>query len=534
MTKSLLDDILDRVNEKSPDARKAIVDEAHKATKNMVWLPNPGPQTDAYLSDADIILYGGQAGGGKTHLILGIGVNEANNGIIFRRELSQTDGLEREGKGIIREAARFNGKDLEWNWSDGKTLKLGGMQGADDWIQHAGRERDYMAFDEAGEFLEIQVASIIAWLRAEAGRRTRLILASNPPRTSDGLWLLDWFAPWLDPHFPERARPGDIRWAYYADGKTVWVNGPGQYENDGKTYTAKSRTFIPASLADNPYRNNPEYRATLESLPEPLRSQLLYGDFTAGLKDSANQLIPTEWVRAAIARWTQNPPAGIPMCSIGVDCSGGGDDQMVMAPRNDGWFAPLIKTPGRELPKDRLGAHAAGIVLSHRRDSALVVVDMGGGYGGSLLEHLEHNNVETMAYKGAEATTKRTSDGKLTFVNVRSAAYWGFREALDPGQPGGSPIALPNDSRLIAGLCAVTFEITPRGIKAEPKSKREGGVKGVVERLGFSPDEADAVIMSWWGGPRQITHALDWAEQRHQRTMRGTTPKVVLDPRRRR
>ena len=31
----------------------------------MNWLPSPGPQTDAYFSKADLLLYGGQAGGGK-------------------------------------------------------------------------------------------------------------------------------------------------------------------------------------------------------------------------------------------------------------------------------------------------------------------------------------------------------------------------------------------------------------------------------------------------------------------------------------
>jgi hypothetical protein len=30
------------------------------------WQPNPGPQTNAYYSQADELFYGGQAGGGKT------------------------------------------------------------------------------------------------------------------------------------------------------------------------------------------------------------------------------------------------------------------------------------------------------------------------------------------------------------------------------------------------------------------------------------------------------------------------------------
>jgi hypothetical protein len=533
-----IDELLGKLGGMPQAEKEKLARETANLTKHLVWVPNPGPQTDAYLSKADVLLYGGQAGGGKTHLELGLGINSATNGIIFRRERSQTDGLEREGKGIIGEAATFNGQDLEWTWPDGKSLKLGGMQHADDWIGHAGRERDYMAFDEGGEFLESQVAQIIAWLRAPPGRRTRIVIGSNPPRSADGLWLLKWFAPWLDDKFPNKASPGELRWAVYVtvdgEGKMEWVEGQGEYEIDGEMYTAKSYTFIPASLTDNPFRNTPEYRAQLQSLPEPLRSQLLYGKFTAGLKDAANQCIPTDWVRMAMARWTEKPPEGIPMCCIGVDCSGGGEDPMVLAPRYDGWFAQLVKIPGKQIPQDKAGAYAAGIVLANRRDGALVVVDLGGGYGGPLYEHLKDNDIETIGYKGAEGSTRRSRDGKLKFTNKRSAAYWMFREALDPGQPGGSPIALPPDQRLLAGLTAPLFEVTPNGIKLEPKVKYDAKGKatgGVKAKLGFSPDEADAVVESWFEGPRETTAALEWAEQRQMGAKSVRYPKVVTSGR---
>lgn len=523
---SVLDELLERVNGLSPEGKAALAKEiaAAERAQGLKWTPNPGPQTDAYLSMADVMLYGGSAGGGKTHLELGWAINESDSAIIFRRERTQTDGLEKEGKKIVGSDASFNGQDLEWTWKSGKTLKLAGMKDPDSWIDHAGRERDYMGFDEGGEFLEQQVASIIAWLRAPPGKRTRVVIGSNPPRTADGLWLIKWFAPWLDEKFPNPAAPGELRWAVHVtragEVDVVWVEGPGTYEIEGEEYTAKSYTFIPASLEDNPYRNTPEYRAQLQSLPEPLRSQLLYGKFSSSLKDSDNQCIPTEWVREAMKRWTEKPPANVPMCSIGVDASGGGEDPMVQAPRYDGWYAPFVKTPGADIPPEKAGAFAAGLVLTTRRDGALVVIDMGGGYGGPMYEHLRANDIECVAYKGAEESTRRSRDGKFKFVNKRSAAYWLFREALDPGQPGGSPIALPDDRRLLAGLTAPTFELVPNGIKVEPKVKRneKGQISGGVRaKLGFSPDEADAVVMAWYEGPRALTHAGDWAEKKHRR-----------------
>lgn len=61
MAQSALDELLARVEGKPAPVRKKIVEEVQRATARMVWVPNPGPQTDAYLSKADILLYGGQA-----------------------------------------------------------------------------------------------------------------------------------------------------------------------------------------------------------------------------------------------------------------------------------------------------------------------------------------------------------------------------------------------------------------------------------------------------------------------------------------
>jgi hypothetical protein len=543
MAKGLLDELLDRVQRKPAPVRRRIAEEVHRATKHMAWVPNPGPQTQAYLSAADVLLYGGQAGGGKSHLMLGWGINEAEAGIIFRRELTQTDGLEADGKAILG-ARGWNGQDHEWTLPDTRSLKLAGMREADSWMGHAGRERDFYGYDEAGEFLEVQVASLFAWLRAKPGRRTRVVLASNPPRTSDGYWMLDWFGPWLDEEHPlYPVPPGELRWAVYIakdlknqPGQLHWVDGPGEYRIAGETYQARSYTFIPASLEDNPYRNTPEYRAQLQNLPEPLRSQLLKGDFKAGLIDDAYQVIPSMWVRAAQQRWLEakgKPPEGVPMCAIAIDPSGGGEDDAVISQRYDAFFAELLKTSGKDIPKNRLGTFQGGLVVTNRRDNADVIVDTGGGYGGPIVNHLsENNDIECVAYKGAAASTRRTADRKYGFTNVRSAAYWKMREDLDPDQPGGSRVMLPPDKRLMAGLCAPTYEVRGQEIKIEPKSKNEGGAKGVVERLGWSPNESDAVVMANWAGPRWATNALQWIEQGVERArgrvLRGMQPKVVL------
>jgi hypothetical protein len=332
------------------------------------------------------------------------------------------------------------------------------------------------------------------------------------------LWVIKRWAPWLDPRHPNPAQPGELRWYLRdKDDKDVEVDGRGPFLVEGKTVYARSRTFIRARLDDNPYLTvNNDYAANLDALPAVLRAAYKDGLFDASLRDSPSQCIPTSFVREAQARWTGSPPEGVPMCAMGVDPSGGGDDPMVIAQRYDGWYAPLISIPGKKIPMKKSGSFAAGVVISNRRDNALVVLDMGGGYGSGILEHLSENNVNAVAYKGAESSARRGCEGKMKFTNKRSAAYWLFREALDPGQQGGSPVMLPDDPELVADLTAPEFKVTPQGIKVEPKDE-------IYKRLGRSPDRGDAVVMAWYEGPRNTTHASEWLGRNSKRA-----PSVVM------
>ena len=99
----------------------------------------------------------------------------------------------------------------------------------------------------------------------------------------------------------------------------------------------KSRTFIRSSVDDNLFLQTTGYKATLQALPEPLRSQMLRGDFMAGRSDPVWQLIPTDWIKAAQARWKPRDAKG-PMTALGLDVSRGGLDKTSAARRHDEWF----------------------------------------------------------------------------------------------------------------------------------------------------------------------------------------------------
>jgi hypothetical protein len=518
-----LDAIIARVAGLSPKDQAQLTSHTMEATKALKWVPNPGPQTDAYFSKADVLLYGGEPGGGKSQLLIGLAFNEHERTLIMRRQYSDLDRIVEDALKVHGSKAGFNGSPPpKLKISDTQMINFGAAHRVGDEQGQMGKGRDLLAIDEATHFAESQIRFLMGWNRTETpGQRVRTVLATNPPLSAEGLWVNQMFAPWLDPRYPNPAKPGELRWVISdADGKDEWVDGPEPREVNGKMMKPTSRTYIPAKVSDNPYYAASDYERQLDAMPEPYRS-LLMGGFKTSFKDLPNQIIPTKWVQLAQERWKPKPPDDIPMCCIGVDASGGGEDPMVLARRYDGWFSELIRVPGKEIPMERAGAHCGGIVVSYRRNNALVVIDMGGGYGGPMYEHLHGNSVEVKAYKGAETSNRRSSDGKLHFTNKRTAAYWGMREALDPGQPGGSPIALPPDQQLLADLTAPTFEITPNGIKAEPKDK-------VCARLGRSTDAGDAVVMSWHEGPREITDAMEWMDNRERQFAPGRRGNVVL------
>lgn len=474
--------------------QRAEVDKLVEEELAKPFIPNPGPQTEALHSEADILLYGGAAGGGKTALEVGCAALNHKSSIILRREATQLDGIIEFSRSILSDLGDYNRVEKLWTMKGGGQIKFAGLQQGDDWRKYAGIARDYMAFDEAGEFLKEQVFSLIGWLRTTIeGQRCRVILGSNPPRGGDGGWLIEEFAPWLSPESPVKAAPGELLWAIVVGGETEWVDGPGVYQRGGEDYEAMSRTFIPARLDDNPFLKDTGYRARLQSLPEPLRSQLLHGDFAAGQEDHEWQVIPSQWIEAAQSRWFDTPPDGVPMTSVAADVAQGGKDKTQIQPKHSDWYGRFTSLPGTETPD---GPTVAAEIVKVMRDRCRVVVDAGGGYGGDTLTQLAHADVDCFAYNGASASTSRSRDGLYGFKNFRAQTIWQIREALDPDH--NPTIALPPDPEMKADLAAYRYEVVPSGrsdqaILIGPKD----GKGGIKERLGRSPDKGDTVVMNF-------------------------------------
>jgi len=490
-----------------------------------VWVPLPGPQEEAFNCPADILYYGGSAGGGKSDLLLGLALTKHANSIIYRREATQLVGLQtRLLDEILRSRKGWNGQEDTLRLPD-RRIEFGSCKDLGNEVKYQGRPHDMIGFDEIPHFLELQFRFLCGWLRTtRGGQRCRIVCAGNPPTNTDGQWVVQYWGPWLDPKHPRPARPGELRWYTTIDGNDVEMEDGTPVLVGGKMVRPLSRTFIPSRVSDNPFLTSTGYEATLQALPEPLRSQMLLGDFRAGMEDDAWQLFPTAWIDAAMERWREDDGRG-EMDSAGVDVARGGSDKTVIATRYGHWYAPLRSFPGSQTPD---GATAAGLVVSEIRDRAVVHVD-GIGVGGEAVGHLQSNGIQTVAVFGNDTETCRNqrdrATNKMKFRNYRALLHWRFREALDPRT--GSNIALPPDSELKADLCAVRWKMTGGGVLVEAK-------EDIKSRIGRSPDRGDAVIYCSMetrkeGGPSKRKAGFsNWSQRGKSREWDGHYQEVTI------
>lgn len=502
---TLLDALLARFVEMSPEEQKRNVEAARAVVGNPCWVPNPGPQTDAFFSKADLLLYGGQGGGGKSSLVLGLALTEHKRSLVMRRQYGDLGAL-------TDEAIRFNGTRDGFNGSsppklrtkDNRLIEFGGASTPGSEQSWQGRAHDFLGIDEAVQMLESQVRFLMGWVRStDPKQRCRTVLATNPPLDAAGQYIVRMFRPWLDITHPKPAQPGELRWFVTdPDGEDVEVDDSTPIEMDGKTLLPKSRTFIPAALRDNPFLADTGYQSTLDALPEPVRSAVRDGNFMAARGDAAMQVIPMAWVLAAEERWSPLGGRDEPMTAMALDPAGGGRDSAELCVRHGGWYGPMISAKGEETAD---GSRTAATVMQYRKDQAPVVVDVGGGYAGGVIMRLKDNGVPHTPFNGSGASTGRTRDKTLKFANKRSEAWWRFREELDPDQEGGSVVALPADPELRGDLTAPTFTLTARGIQVESKVVFGDGGKitgGIKKRLGRSPGKGDVVVMAMSEGTR--------------------------------
>lgn len=517
----------------TPDEYEELVAALNATAGKMVFFPTPKQQM-VVDSKADIVGYGGAAGGGKSYLLTGLMTLHQRSAIV-RPQKNQTKKFVQELQKMLRTREGYSQQQSNWTFTtpDGveRYAEFYGLDNPGDEEKQQGVDFDLKGYDEVTQMREEDIRYTLTWNRTDdPAQRVRAVLTFNPPTTDEGRWVLKFFGPWLDKHHPNPAKDGELRWFATVNGdrdyevagpqkfilkmidgvEVPWYNFRADEHEPEDIITPKSRTFIRAKVTDNPYYMKTGYLSQLQSLPEPLRSMMMKGDFDAFVQDDARQVIPSSWIKAAQDRWVERNSlykSGAikrpPMDSLGVDASRGGNmggsavqmpnkgDEMVICPRYGTFFGELKTAKGIDCND---GPKAAALVVGERRDEAPVHLDIV-GVGTSVFDFLTENKVHTIAINGASSPRGLDKSGLLRFFNYRSELYWRMREALDP--EAGSEIALPPDPQMAMDLAAPRWVLGKQGIQVEGKDE-------IKKRLKRSTDRGDAIVYANVDTPKRM------------------------------
>lgn len=260
----------------------------------MDWKPSQGQQEKFHRSPAFELLYGGQAGGGKTESLLMEALRYANvpgyTGVLFRRtfrELQQPQGLiERSRVEYPKLGGRYNDSKFQWRFPAASMVVFSHMEGERDKLKHQSAEYAYIGFDELTTFTESQYLYLFSRARTTCGVPLRIRAGTNPGNIGHD-WVKRRWGAWLDKKHPRPAKDGEIRWY-----KRI---GDDEVECQSDDPEGLSRTFIRASVWDNPYivEKDPGYVLRLKALPLVERLQLLEGDWD--VMAAAGLVFKREW-----------------------------------------------------------------------------------------------------------------------------------------------------------------------------------------------------------------------------------------------
>lgn len=280
-------------------------------------LPDPqaGIQADFYNSDADIVFFGGAAGGGKTFgLLLDFAKPEylatpGYNAVIFRRtvpDITNEGGIWDTSNSLYPTIGGIsNSTKLSWTFPEALArIRFAQLQHAKTVYSWKSAQVARMGFEELTEFLENQFFYMISRNRSSCGVKPQIRATMNPDADS---WVAKFIEWWWDQDtgiaIPERS--GVIRYFYRYDNQTFWGDtkeeimdrfGEDITEVTEKINAAtleiggdpiapedliKSFTFIKADVYDNPelLKVNPEYLANLMALHPVERARLLGGNW---------------------------------------------------------------------------------------------------------------------------------------------------------------------------------------------------------------------------------------------------------------
>lgn len=273
--------------------------------------PQAGPQTAFLSSPADIAIYGGAAGGGKTWGLLIEPLRHIHNphfrGVIFRRtspQITNPGGLYDESEKVYSLIGGQNSRPhsgITWKFPSGAAVRFAHMQHEKNRLDWQGAQIPFIGFDELTHFEEAQFFYMLSRNRSLTGIRPYIRAATNPDADS---WVAKLIAWWIDQEtgYPIPERAGVLRWFARIAGEIIWADSRETLRARYKDVPPKSVTFIPARLEDNPIlmKSDPGYLANLMALPLVDRERLLGGNWK--IVPSGGKVFNRAWFEIVLAQ----------------------------------------------------------------------------------------------------------------------------------------------------------------------------------------------------------------------------------------
>ena len=291
------------------------------APKTMVEIrPQDGAQTTFLSSSADIAIYGGAAGGGKSWALLLEPLRHVPHtkdfyAVVFRRTLADAKkpGATWDQMGNILPLAGGNPNiaNLSYSFPKGGRVTVGHLEHETTVQDWQSAEVPLFLFDELTHFTRNQFFYMLSRNRSTCGVRPYIRATCNPDPDSFVADLIAW---WIDQDtgYPIPERGGKVRWFVNLNDKLLWADSrleciskhgnPDLPPDHADQVRPKSLTFIPSTIYDNPalLKKDPGYLANLKALDTVTQARLLGGNWK--IRPAAGLYFRREWCQVVDAQ----------------------------------------------------------------------------------------------------------------------------------------------------------------------------------------------------------------------------------------